>query len=75
MQVSPETVYAYIYAYPKGELKKLMIQSLRRKNLSVVLVAVLIVAIAALRLKKVSVLRTGLAKLMVVKSQVIGKET
>jgi IS30 family transposase len=32
MQVSPETVYAYIYAYPKGELKKLMIQSLRRKK-------------------------------------------
>lgn len=30
MQVSPETIYAHIYAYPKGALKKLMVQSLRR---------------------------------------------
>jgi len=30
MHVSPETIYAYIYAYPKGELKSLLIQSLRR---------------------------------------------
>lgn len=30
MQVSPETIYAHIYAHPKGGLKKLMIQSLRR---------------------------------------------
>ena len=31
MQVSPETIYAHIYAKPKGELKKLMVKSLRRK--------------------------------------------
>jgi len=30
MHVSPETIYAHIYAYPKGELKKLLVQSLRR---------------------------------------------
>jgi len=30
MQVSPETIYAHIYAQPKGGLKKLMVQSLRR---------------------------------------------
>ncbi len=30
MQVSPETIYAHIYAHPKGELKKLMVSSLRR---------------------------------------------
>lgn len=30
MQVSPETIYAHIYAYPKGELRKLLKQSLRR---------------------------------------------
>ncbi len=30
MQVSPETIYAYIYAQPKGTFKKLMVQSLRR---------------------------------------------
>lgn len=30
MQVSPETIYAHIYAYPKGELKKLLVGSLRR---------------------------------------------
>ncbi len=30
MQVSPETIYAHIYAYPKGELRKLIVQSLRR---------------------------------------------
>jgi IS30 family transposase len=28
--VSPETIYAHIYAQPKGALKKLMVQSLRR---------------------------------------------
>jgi IS30 family transposase len=32
MQVSPETIYAHIYAYPKGELKKLLVQSLRQKK-------------------------------------------
>jgi IS30 family transposase len=32
MQVSHETIYGYIYAHPKGELKKLMIHSLRRVN-------------------------------------------
>ena len=30
MHVSPETIYAHIYAQPKGALKKLMVQSLRR---------------------------------------------
>ena len=30
MQVSPETIYAHIYAHPKGALKKLMVLSLRR---------------------------------------------
>ncbi len=30
MQVSPETIYAHIYAYPKGELKKTLVDSLRR---------------------------------------------
>ena len=32
MHVSPETIYAYIYTYPKGELKKLLVQSLRRSK-------------------------------------------
>jgi len=32
MQVSPETIYAHIYAQPKGELKKLLVQSLRRSK-------------------------------------------
>ena len=30
MHVTPETIYAHIYAQPRGELKKLMVQSLRR---------------------------------------------
>jgi len=30
MQVSPETIYAHIYAYPRGELRKLLVGSLRR---------------------------------------------
>ena len=30
MQVSHETIYRYIYAHPKGGLKKLMIHSLRQ---------------------------------------------
>lgn len=30
MQVSPETIYAHIDAYPKGELRKLAVESLRR---------------------------------------------
>jgi transposase, IS30 family len=30
MQVSHETIYAHIYAYPRGELRKLLVQSLRR---------------------------------------------
>jgi len=29
MHVSPETIYAHIYAYPRGELRKLFVQSLR----------------------------------------------
>jgi IS30 family transposase len=32
MHVSPETIYSHIYAYPKGELKKLLVQSLRRNK-------------------------------------------
>lgn len=32
MQVRPETIYAHIYAKPKGELKKMMVQSLRRSK-------------------------------------------
>ena len=32
MQVSPETIYAHIYAYPRGELKKLLVTSLRRRK-------------------------------------------
>ena len=32
MQVSSETIYAHIYARPKGELKKLMVHSLRRRK-------------------------------------------
>jgi IS30 family transposase len=30
MHASPETIYAHVYAYPKGELRKLLVQSLRR---------------------------------------------
>lgn len=30
MQISHETIYAHIYAHPRGELKKLLTQSLRR---------------------------------------------
>ena len=29
MQVSPETIYAHIYAHPRGELRNLLVQSLR----------------------------------------------
>lgn len=32
MHVSPETIYAHIYAYPRGELRKLLVQSLRRSK-------------------------------------------
>jgi len=32
MQVNPETIYAHIYAYPKGELRRLLVQSLRRSK-------------------------------------------
>lgn len=32
MHVSHETIYAFIYAHPKGELKKLMIHSLRQRK-------------------------------------------
>jgi IS30 family transposase len=32
MHVSPETIYAHIYAHPKGELRKLQVQSLRRSK-------------------------------------------
>lgn len=30
MQVSHETIYAYIYAHPRGNLRKLLVKSLRR---------------------------------------------
>jgi IS30 family transposase len=30
MHVSPETIYAHIYAYPRGEFRKLCVQSLRQ---------------------------------------------
>lgn len=30
MQISPETIYAHIYAYPKGELRRQLVRSLRR---------------------------------------------
>ena len=30
LHVSPETIYAHIYAYPKGEYRKLCVQSLRQ---------------------------------------------
>ena len=30
MHASPETIYAHIYAYPRGEFRKLLAQSLRR---------------------------------------------
>ena len=30
MHISPETIYAHIYAHPRGELRKLFVQSLRR---------------------------------------------
>ena len=30
MHVSPETIYTHIYPYPKGELIKQLVQSLRR---------------------------------------------
>lgn len=32
MHVSPETIYAHIYAHPRGELRKLFVQSLRRSK-------------------------------------------
>ena len=32
MQVSPETIYAHIYAHPRGELRRLFVQSLRRSK-------------------------------------------
>lgn len=32
MHVSPETIYAHVYAYPKGELRRLLVQSLRRSK-------------------------------------------
>lgn len=32
MHISPETIYTHIYAQPKGELKKMMIDSLRRSK-------------------------------------------
>jgi len=32
MHVSPETIYAHIYAYPRGELRELLVQSLRRRK-------------------------------------------
>lgn len=32
MHVSPETIYAHIYSYPRGELRKLLTQSLRRNK-------------------------------------------
>lgn len=32
MHVSPETIYAHIYAYPRGEIRKMLVQSLRRSK-------------------------------------------
>ncbi len=32
MHVSPETIYAHIYAYPRGEFRKLLTQALRRNK-------------------------------------------
>lgn len=32
LHVSPETIYAHIYAYPKGEYRKLCVQSLRQSK-------------------------------------------
>ena len=32
MHVSPETIYAHIYTHPRGELRKLLVQSLRRRK-------------------------------------------
>lgn len=32
MHVSPETIYAHIYAYPRGELRRQLVQSLRRSK-------------------------------------------
>ncbi|MCX2983458.1 IS30 family transposase, partial [Halieaceae bacterium IMCC14734] len=32
MHVSPETIYAHIYAHPRGELRKLFVHSLRRSK-------------------------------------------
>lgn len=32
MHVSPETIYAHIYAHPRGELRRLFVQSLRRSK-------------------------------------------
>ena len=32
MTVSAETIYAHIYAYPRGEMRKLLVQSLRRSK-------------------------------------------
>lgn len=32
MHVSHETIYAHIYAYPRGELRKLLVESLRRSK-------------------------------------------
>jgi len=32
MRISPETIYAYVYVQPKGELKKHLIKALRREH-------------------------------------------
>ncbi len=32
MHVSPETIYAHIYAYPRGEYRKMLTQALRRNK-------------------------------------------
>ena len=32
MHVSPETIYAHIYAYPRGELRQVLVQSLRHSK-------------------------------------------
>jgi len=32
MQVSPETIYAHIYSHPRGELRKLLVKSLRHSK-------------------------------------------
>ena len=34
MQISHETIYQYIYTYPRGELKKILVKELRREHVN-----------------------------------------